>query len=88
MFVIACPQHAMQVVGLDDQTREDILSLVAGILHLGNIAFVENGNYAAIADPGCKLYTVLWLISASRKQFLRVHKFIIQPLLSYSLCHS
>ncbi|XP_052276602.1 unconventional myosin-Ie-like isoform X2 [Dreissena polymorpha] len=44
--------HAMQVIGLDDQTREDVLSLVSGILHLGNISFVENGNYAAIADPG------------------------------------
>ncbi|XP_060576801.1 unconventional myosin-Ie-like isoform X2 [Ruditapes philippinarum] len=44
--------HAMQVVGIDDQTREDIMSLVAGILHLGNLQFVENGNYAAIADAG------------------------------------
>ncbi|KAL4227974.1 Unconventional myosin-If [Mactra antiquata] len=44
--------HAMQVIGLDDGTREDVLSLVAGILHLGNIQFVENGNYAAISDPG------------------------------------
>lgn len=44
----------MEVIGLDDQTRDDIQSLVAGILHLGNLQFVENGNYAAIADPGCK----------------------------------
>ncbi|XP_052793613.1 unconventional myosin-Ie-like isoform X2 [Mya arenaria] len=44
--------HAMQVVGLDESTRDDVLSLVSGILHLGNIAFVENGNYAAIADTG------------------------------------
>jgi len=51
MFVL---QHAMEVIGLDEQTREDVRSLVAGILHLGNIAFVENGNYAAIADDGCK----------------------------------
>ena len=47
-------QHAMQVVGLDEDCREDIVSVVAGILHLGNITFVEKGNYAAIADPGCK----------------------------------
>lgn len=44
--------HAMQVIGLDDQTRSDVLTVVAGILHLGNINFVEQGNYAAIADPG------------------------------------
>ena len=46
----------MQVVGLDEVCREDILSVVAGILHLGNITFVEQGNYAAIADPGCKYH--------------------------------
>ena len=50
-------QHAMEVVGLDADCREDILSVVAGILHLGNITFVEQGNYAAIADPGCKCLT-------------------------------
>lgn len=44
--------HAMQVVGLDADCREDIVSVVAGILHLGNITFVEKGNYAAIADTG------------------------------------
>ena len=47
----------MEVVGLDADCREDILSVVAGILHLGNITFVEQGNYAAIADPGCKSWT-------------------------------
>ncbi|KAK3585324.1 hypothetical protein CHS0354_040273 [Potamilus streckersoni] len=44
--------HAMKVIGLDEQTIEDVLSLVMGILHLGNISFVENGNYAAIGDNG------------------------------------
>ena len=47
----------MEVVGLDADCREDIMSVVAGILHLGNITFVEQGNYAAIADPGCKWWT-------------------------------
>ncbi|KAK3098251.1 hypothetical protein FSP39_017626 [Pinctada imbricata] len=42
--------HAMQVVGIQDDNREDILSLIAAILHLGNISFVEDGNYAKIND--------------------------------------
>ena len=55
----------MQVVGLDADCREDIMSVVAGILHLGNITFVEKGNYAAIADAGCKLYFWAQLFKAS-----------------------
>ena len=55
----------MQVVGLDADCREDIMSVVAGILHLGNITFVEKGNYAAIADAGCKLYFWAQLLKAS-----------------------
>ncbi|KAL5004495.1 hypothetical protein ScPMuIL_017951 [Solemya velum] len=43
-------QHAMDVVGISPEIKEDVLSLVAGILHLGNISFVEDGNYAAIAN--------------------------------------
>ena len=32
----------------------DILSIVAGILHLGNISFSEDGNYAIPEDDGCE----------------------------------
>ncbi|KAK2153501.1 hypothetical protein LSH36_295g04091 [Paralvinella palmiformis] len=40
--------HAMSVmdIGIDDQYS--VLTLVAGILHLGNISFVEQANYAAV----------------------------------------
>lgn len=43
----------MQVMGLDSDAVSDILTVVAGILHLGNIAFVEQGNYAIPEDDGC-----------------------------------
>jgi len=43
----------MQVMGLDSDAISDILGVVAGILHLGNIAFVEQGNYAIPEDDGC-----------------------------------
>uniref|UniRef100_A0A8C9YHC5 Osteoclast-stimulating factor 1 n=1 Tax=Sander lucioperca TaxID=283035 RepID=A0A8C9YHC5_SANLU len=40
--------EAMQVIGIpgDDQTQ--VLQIVAGILHLGNISFIEAGNYGQV----------------------------------------
>lgn len=43
----------MKVMGLDTDAIGDILAVVAGILHLGNISFVEQGNYAIPEDDGC-----------------------------------
>lgn len=37
-------------MGLNDEDQLSVLCLAAGILHLGNIYFVENGNYAAVAN--------------------------------------
>lgn len=36
------------------EEQSDVLQLSAGILHLGNISFVENGNYAAVENEDCK----------------------------------
>ena len=44
----------MTVMGLSVESQFDVLSIVAGILHLGNVQFVEQGNYAAIADDDSK----------------------------------
>lgn len=44
--------RAMNVMGIADTRQKDILSVVAAILHLGNITFVEQGNAAAIQDRG------------------------------------
>jgi len=48
----------MNVMGLDSEGINDILTVVAGILHLGNISFVEQGNYAIPEDDGC-MYTLI-----------------------------
>lgn len=45
----------MQVVGIDDQSQLQILQLVAAILHIGNITFVEKDNYASVAGDDCTL---------------------------------
>ncbi|XP_041708973.2 unconventional myosin-Ie [Coregonus clupeaformis] len=40
--------EAMSVVGLSVDEQDMVLQIVAGILHLGNIAFREEGNYAVV----------------------------------------
>jgi myosin-1 len=42
--------HAMSVMGLSKEMQNNVLSIVAGVLHLGNIGFVEKNNYAQVAD--------------------------------------
>ncbi|XP_053866522.1 unconventional myosin-Ie-like isoform X2 [Malaclemys terrapin pileata] len=39
---------AMEVVGLSGEEQALVLQIVAGILHLGNISFREEGNYAVV----------------------------------------
>ncbi|KAG8519236.1 Unconventional myosin-If [Galemys pyrenaicus] len=39
---------AMQVIGIPPNVQQLVLQLVAGILHLGNISFREDGNYARV----------------------------------------
>ena len=41
----------MAVMNISEENQFDILSIVAGVLHLGNVNFVENGNYAQVEDP-------------------------------------
>ena len=44
----------MTVVGLSEEIQSIVFSIVAGVMHLGNIAFREDGNYAVPSDDGCK----------------------------------
>ena len=39
---------------MSEENQMNVLQAVAGILHLGNITFVENGNYAVIEDEQCE----------------------------------
>ncbi|KAG0725192.1 Unconventional myosin-Ie [Chionoecetes opilio] len=41
---------AMNVMGISEQIQNDILCIVAAILHMGNICFTEQGNAAVIAN--------------------------------------
>lgn len=44
----------MQVIGIPGDVQIQVLNIVAGILHLGNITFVEAGNYAKVESTDCE----------------------------------
>ncbi|XP_014677764.1 PREDICTED: LOW QUALITY PROTEIN: unconventional myosin-Ie-like [Priapulus caudatus] len=41
---------AMGVMEITDEGQMSVLQIAAGILHLGNISFVEHGNYASVEN--------------------------------------
>ena len=41
-------------MNISGDTQANVLNIVAGILHLGNISFNEDGNYAVPEDDGCR----------------------------------
>ncbi|KAJ3148444.1 Unconventional myosin-Ie [Geranomyces variabilis] len=43
-------KNAIDICQISEADKTSILQIVAGILHLGNVAFVEEGNNAVIAD--------------------------------------
>lgn len=48
----------MSVVGLSVDAQDTVLQIVAAILHLGNIAFREEGNYAVVESEDCEFMLV------------------------------
>jgi len=47
----------MDVIGISDEDQGSVLQIVAGVLHLGNISFNEQGNYAVPSDDECMCAT-------------------------------
>lgn len=50
-------QEAMQVIGIPGDIQTQVLQIVAGILHLGNISFIEAGNYGQVESTDCECDT-------------------------------
>ena len=44
----------MDVMRIEEDIQIVVLSLVAGILHLGNVTFQEDGNYASVINDDCE----------------------------------
>uniref|UniRef100_A0A3P8WP09 Myosin IF n=1 Tax=Cynoglossus semilaevis TaxID=244447 RepID=A0A3P8WP09_CYNSE len=40
--------EAMQVIGIPGEIQVQVLQIIAGILHMGNISFIEAGNYGQV----------------------------------------
>ena len=60
---------AMQVCEIGPQDQQALFQIVSGILHLGNINFVERGNSAGIQDDNQLTYPAYLL--GIDKEFLR-----------------
>lgn len=45
----------MKVVGVNDQDQLEVLRIVATVLHIGNITFTEENNFAAVSGKDCEL---------------------------------
>lgn len=41
---------AMSVMGMTELEQSNVLRVVAGVLHLGNVLFREHGNYSEVQD--------------------------------------
>lgn len=71
----------MSVMGMAEQTQMDILSVVAAILHMGNISFVEQNNAATIADNACKSRDNISVISDVKSYIVIIIQMIIHCIL-------
>jgi len=45
--------NAMNIIRLNEAEKFNIFRLIAGILHLGNVTFVSDGNYAQHKSVEC-----------------------------------
>ena len=52
----------MDVIGISDEDQGSVLQIVAGVLHLCNISFDEQGNYAVPSDDECMHTTVHYIL--------------------------
>ena len=55
--LLPCLQKAMDVIGISGDDQASVLQIVAGVLHLGNISFTEQGNYAVPSDDECMYFS-------------------------------
>ncbi|XP_028259817.1 unconventional myosin-If isoform X2 [Parambassis ranga] len=61
--------EAMQVIGIPRDIQAQVLQIIAGILHLGNISFIEAGNYGQVESTDLLAFPAYLLgIDSSRLQ--------------------
>ena len=55
--------NAMHIINISESDQNVIFRIIAGILHLGNVSFVPNGNYSQPEHDRCKLISKKNLIN-------------------------
>jgi myosin heavy subunit len=65
----------MNVMGLTEQEQSNILQVVAGVLHLGNVMFREKGNYSEIEDQDSKFMSCICIRTNFLSSKIRVFHF-------------
>jgi myosin I len=67
--------NAMGVMGIDGEDKDSTLRMVAAVMHIGNIDFVEEGAYAKVRDPSFLQYPafLLGIDAANLEEKLLTH---------------
>ncbi|CAL8396174.1 unnamed protein product [Boreogadus saida] len=61
--------EAMQVIGISGAIQGQVLQIIGGILHMGNISFIEVGNYGQVESPDLLAFPAYLLgVDAGRLQ--------------------
>ncbi|CAL8267575.1 unnamed protein product [Arctogadus glacialis] len=61
--------EAMQVIGISAAIQGQVLQIIGGILHMGNISFIEVGNYGQVESPDLLAFPAYLLgVDATRLQ--------------------
>ncbi|KAJ3300326.1 Unconventional myosin-Ie [Borealophlyctis nickersoniae] len=56
-------KKSMEICQMSPADQTSVLELVAAILHMGNIAFIEEGNNAQVSDPQALAFPAYLLVS-------------------------
>lgn len=65
----------MVVMGFSDAEQREIWSVVAAVLHLGNVTFSESGNYAQIEESSGNSMLNLVLVQSNLTPIVHVRYF-------------
>ena len=78
----------MTVIGIAEETQSVVFSIVAGIMHIGNIAFREDGNYAVPTDDGCKCLNLISLLNPIKIFSIVLYSFRVSFISLWYHCRS
>lgn len=74
----------MDVIGISDEDQGSVLQIVAGVLHLGNISFDEQGNYAVPSDDEFLAYPAYLMGVNDMLLKEKLTRYEIMPFIMYS----